>query len=185
VAVAAAALVLAACAKDDPAASGEPLCAGEPGVGLRVEGRAEPLEVCVSDQAVDALLTSQQRYDVSAQMNADEGIYQLRMVFARRPDFPVSLRLVNSIAETTDPDAAYVYYKELPDGGTSIESGLVLGGKFRLSFSDEKVAAGTMENISFEMNSAINGDPAGERKIVEGFFSISIEQPAASTLVVR
>jgi hypothetical protein len=153
-------------------------------VGIRVEGRAEPLDVCVSDQAVDALLTSTGRYDVSAQMNTDDGIYQLHMVFPKRPDFPVSLRLVSSITEVDD-DAAYVRYEELPDGGTPIESGTILGGKFRLSFGDDKVAAGTMENIAMDMQSVLNGDPAGERKIVEGFFSISIEQPAASAFVVR
>jgi hypothetical protein len=184
--IAAAAVALAACSKDDPTDAGEPLCGGETGVGLRVEGRAEPLEVCVNDRAVEALLTSQDRYDVSAQMNTDDGIYQLRMVFARRPDFPVSLRLVSSINEVTgDPGAVYVYYEELPDGGTPIESGLVLGGKFRLSFSDDKVAAGTLQNISFEMNDVVDGDPAGQRKIVEGFFSISIEQPSASEFVAR
>jgi hypothetical protein len=184
-ALAAACLLLASCG-DDPVETEEPLCAGEAGVGIRVEGRAQPLDVCVSDAAVDALLTSSQRYDVSARMTTDDGVYQLSMVFTRRSDFPVSLRVVDSITEVTnDPGAAYVYYKEVPDGGTPIESGSVLGGKFRLSFCDDKVAAGTMENITFEMSSVLNGDPAGQRKIVEGFFSISVEPPVASEVVVR
>jgi len=184
--VAVACLALAACAKDDPAGTGEPLCGGEPGVGVRIEGRADPLDVCVSDAAADVLLTASSRYDVSAQMVTDDGVYQLRMVFAQRSDFPVTLRVVNSITEaTSDPDAAYVYYEELPDGGTPIESSTIVGGRFRLTFSDDQVAAGTMENITFEMSDLLNGDPAGQRKIVEGFFSLSVEPPVAGVMSSR
>lgn len=185
-ALAAGACALPACSDDDPTASGEPLCGGDTGVGLRVEGRAEPLEVCVSDQAVDALLTAEDRYDVAATMITGDGNYQLRLVFAKRGDFPVTLRVTNSITEVIyDEGAAYVYYEELPDGQTPIETDVILGGRFRLTYSDDTSTTGTLENITMEMRSMLNGDPAGQRKITEGYFSVTMEQPAASVADVR
>jgi len=175
------------CSKDDPAQAGDPLCPGEAGVGLRVEGRAEPLDVCIGDNSVDALLTSSSHYDVSAQVTVDDGTaFQLRMVFTHRPDAPVTLRLVNSITEATnDPDAVYVYYEEFPDGGTPIETNVLLSGKFRLTFNDDTVAAGTMENIGMDMANVLTGAPAGTRNIAEGFFSVSVGPSAAADVSAR
>jgi hypothetical protein len=174
-----AALIALGCSKDNPVGNKNALCPGQSGVGLRIEGRAEPLDVCVDDSAVDALLTSSSHYDVSAQLTLEDGsTVQLHMLFSQRADAPVTLRLVNSIAEaTSDPGAAYVYYEELPSGGTPIQSSAVTGGKFRLTFDDNKVAAGTMENIHMDMTNVQNGDPAGERQIAEGFFSVSVTPP--------
>jgi hypothetical protein len=174
-------LLLAGCGDDGGPVDGDPLCAGESGVGIRVEGRAQPVDVCVSDNAVDALLTSSQHYDVTAQLTLDDdSTVQLRMVFTRRSDAPVTLRLVSSITEaTSDAGAVYVHYEEIPDGGTPIQSTVITGGTFRLSFNDDTVTAGTMENIRLGMNDVQTGDPAGERKIVEGFFSVSVQAPAA------
>jgi len=39
---------------------------------------------------------------------------------------------------------------------------------------------GTLENITMDMYNILNGDPAGTRKIVEGFFSVSVEGPPAT-----
>lgn len=174
------AAALAACSKDSPDEA-HALCDGDFGVGMRVEGRAAPLEVCVSDADVSALLTALSRYDVSAQMQTDDGIFQVRMVFAQRSDFPVSLRIVDSIAEvSSDPGTAFVYYEEIPEGGKPIESAAVSGGTFRLSFSDDKIAAGFFENVDMSMKEVLTGDPAGSRRLVRGEFSISVEAPAAS-----
>jgi len=179
------ALCLVGCSKNDPISDQTPLCAGESGVGLRVEGRAQPIDVCVSDTAVDALLTSSDHYDVGAQLALDDGsIVQLRMVFTRRADAPVTLRLVNSITEaTSDPGAAYVSYEEAPSGGTPIQSSLITGGTFRVTFNDNKVAVGTLENIGMDMTNVQNGNPAGARKIAEGFFSVSVTAPVAAPSV--
>jgi hypothetical protein len=179
-------LFLFGCGEDDPAVP-DALCGGENGVGIRVEGRSQPVDVCVSDTAVDALLTSSEHYDVTAQVTLDDdSMVQLRMVFTQRPDAPVTLRLVNSITEaTTDPGAVYVFYQEIPGGGNPIQSTLITGGTFRLSFNDDDVAVGTMENIQLDMNNVQSGDPAGERQIVEGFFSVSVGAAAASTVSTR
>lgn len=174
-------LLLYGCSDDDPVEN-QPLCGGESGVGMRVEGRAEPVDVCVSDSAVDALLTSNDRYNVTAQVTLDDdSTVQLSMVFTRRPVVPVTLRLVNSITEaTSDPTTAYVSYEEIPGSGTPIQSTLITGGRFRLTFNDDKVAVGTMENIAFDMSNVQTGDPAGDRNIVEGFFSVTITPPAVT-----
>jgi hypothetical protein len=165
---------------DDPPAGGDALCGGDFGVGLRVEGNAQPLEVCVSDADVSALLTSLARYDVAAQMTTDDGVYQLRMVFAQHADFPLSLRVVNTIAEAiSDAGAVWVYYEEIPQGAQPIESAAVTGGTFRLSYSDDKIAVGYFDNVDLTMEEVLTGDPAGKRRIVRGEFSISVEGTAA------
>jgi len=171
---------------DDPPTEADALCGGDFGVGLRVEGPAQPLEVCVSDADVSALLTSLSRYDVAAQMQTDDGIYQLRMVFAQHSDFPLSLRVVNSIAEaTSDPGAVWVYYEEIPQGGQPIESTAVTGGTFRLSYSDDKIAVGYFDNVDLAMEEVLTGDPAGKRRIVRGEFSISVEGAPATSDVLE
>jgi hypothetical protein len=177
------ALCLLGCSKSDPVSDQHPLCAGESGVGIRVEGRSQPIDVCVADTDVDALLTSSNHYDISASLPLDDGtIVQLRMVFTHRADAPVSLRLVNSITEaTSDPSTVYVFYEEAPSGGTPIQSSLITGGTFRVTFNDNQVAAGTMENIHLDMTDVQTGDPAGERRIVEGFFSVSVSPPVAAS----
>lgn len=175
-------LLITGCSEDDPVDS-KNLCAGESGVGLRVEGRAEPLDVCVSDTAVDALLTSENHYDVSAQLNLDDGsLVQVHIVFTKNPTVPVSLRLVSTSSEAqNDPTTAYVFYQEAPGGGTPIQSTLITGGSFRVTFNDDQVAVGTMENVAMDMTNVLTGDPAGERRISEGFFSVSVTPPAAAT----
>jgi len=174
------ALLLPACSDNNPAGADDALCPGESGVGLRVEGRSQPIDVCVSDNSVDALLTSSAHYDVTAQLTLDDdSVVQLHMVFTQRPDAPVTLRLVNSVTEaTSDPGAVYVSYAETPNGGNTIESTAITGGSFRLAFNDDAVATGTMTNVALDMNDVQTGDPAGGRKIVEGFFSVSVTQPA-------
>jgi hypothetical protein len=173
------AVFLAGCSKDDPTTA-KNLCP-DAGVGLRVEGRAQSVDICVADAAVDALLTSSNHYDVTAQLTLDDGtLVQLHMVFTQRSDAPVTLRLVNTSTEaTSDPTTAFVYYEEAPSGGTPIQSTLITGGSFRLTFNDNKVAVGTLTNIEFDMTNVQTGDPAGQRRITEGFFSVTVTPPAA------
>jgi hypothetical protein len=141
------------------------------------------MDVCVADTDVDALLTSSSHYDLTAQLPLDDGtLVQLRMLFTQRDDVPVNLRLVNSITEaTSDPSAAYVFYEEAPAGGTPIQSTLITGGTFRVTFNDAKVAVGTLTNIEFDMTNVQTGDPAGQRRITEGFFSVTITPPAITS----
>jgi hypothetical protein len=175
---------LASCGDDEALVDpSERLCGGETGVGVLVEGRANALELCVDDSDVSVVLTALNRYDVAAQFANADGVFQVRMVFAVR-SFPANLRLVSSIGEATnDPNAAWLYYQEIPDGGDPIESTVVTGGTFRLTFVDEDVAAGVFSDVVFEMNDIATGDPAGTRQFAEGIFSISTDVPAATALL--
>ena len=157
------------------------LCGGETGLGVLVEGRAEPFEFCVDDDNVGAVLTAENRYDVGAQVSTDDGDFVVRMVFAVR-QFPATLRVVDTLAEaTSDLDAVWLYYEEVPAGGDPIESFEANGGTFALGFVDEEVASGTFKNVTFSMRDFTTGDPAGERKFTDGIFSISVKVPTATT----
>ena len=156
------------------------LCGGETGLGVLIEGRAEPFEFCVDDDNVGAVLTAENRYDVGAQVSNDAGDFVVRMVFAVR-QFPANLRIVDTLAEaTTDIDAVWLYYEEVPPGGDPIESFAANGGTFALGFVDEEVASGTFKNVTFSMRDFATGDPVGERQFADGIFSISIKVPAAT-----
>jgi len=169
---------LAAC-EEDPVDEGGALCGGDIGVGMRVEGRADPLEVCVSDADVSALVTAGERYDIAANMHTDDGVFQVRMVFQKRDDFPVTLRIVDTLSEAiSDPGAVWLHYEEAPVGSEPIASAASEGGRFRLSSSNLQAASGFFENVTMTMEEIIGGAAAGERLIVRGEFSVSAENPA-------
>ncbi len=170
-----------ACEGNDPVEPDDRLCTVDTGLGAEIVGRSSPVAFCLDDDDVSVVLTTSNRYDVSGQMSTASGVFQIRMVFALRADFPVSLTPVSTVAEATaDPDNVWIYYEEAPDGGDPIESLAVTAGTFRLTFSDENVLTGTMKGISFNMGDVSNSDPAGTRTISEGFFSLSVKSPAVA-----
>jgi hypothetical protein len=169
------------CSDNNPTDPNDRLCGGEAGLGVRVEGRSQPLALCLDDGDVSVLLTSLNRYDIAAQVDTPRGSYQIRMVFALRSDFPVALVPAASLGEATaDPGKVWLYYEEIPNGGDAIESIEVTGGSFRLTFSDEHVLAGLIEGISLTMHDVSTGDVAGTRQLADGFFSLSVKSPAAA-----
>ena len=176
--------LLASCSgSSNPVDPNDRLCGGEAGLGARIEGRSQPLAFCVDDGDVSVLLTASDRYDIAAQLNTPRGVFQIRMVFALRSDFPVSLVPVATIAEATaDPGKVWIYYVEIPNSGNAIESLETSGGSFRLTFSDENVLAGTLENIALTMHDVSSGDTVGTRKLAEGFFSLSVKSPTAAAI---
>ena len=174
-------LLAVACGKNgDPVDPNTRLCGGETGVGLLIEGRADPVEFCVDDPDVSVVLTSQNRYDVRAEVSTPDGTFVMRMVFAVR-SFPATLRVTESLSETTaDPGVVWIYYEELPAGGTPIESYAVDGGTFTLSYVDADVASGVLKNVGFDMRDFASGDPVGQRVFTDGMFSISTKEPTAA-----
>lgn len=174
-------LLASACSDgDNPTDPDDRLCDGETGIGLLIEGRADPFEFCINDPDVSVVLTSQNRYDVAAQVSSPDGVFVVRMVFAVR-SFPATLRITEDLADASgDPGAVWLYYEEIPAGGDPIESYAIDGGSFTLSFVDEDVAAGFMSNVRFQMRDLATGDPAGQRKFAEGIFSISTKEPTAT-----
>jgi hypothetical protein len=180
-------LVVAACGDEgDPVDPNQRLCNGETGLGLLIEGRADPVEFCVDDEDVSAFVTIVDRYDVAAQITAPEGDFVVHMVFAVR-SFPATLHITPSLSEAiADPAAVFLYYQEIPDGGgPPIESFAIDKGTFTLSFVDADVATGTLSGVVFDMRNVTTGDPAGQREFSEGMFSISSKDPTAATVTVR
>jgi len=175
-------LLTPACGDDgDPVDPDERLCNGETGIGLLIEGRADPVEFCVDDADVSVVLTAGNRYDVAAQMSSSEGDFLVRMVFAVQT-FPAALRVTAILSEAVaDPGAVWIYYEEIPNGGDPIESFAIDGGSFTLSFVDEDVATGVLSNVTFDMRDVASSDPAGQRVFSEGMFSISTKEPTAVT----
>ncbi len=174
------AFVLPACSDDDNGVDPDDrLCGGETGIGLLIEGASSPVEFCVDDDRVSAVLTSQDRYDVGAQFSTSEGDFIVHMVFAVQP-FPATLHVTEFPSEAeADPSAVWIYYQEVSAGAGTIESYEIDGGSFTLSFVDEDVAAGTLHNVVFRMRDFSSQDPAGTRIFADGTFSISIKDPAA------
>jgi hypothetical protein len=186
-AAAAVLLVVTACGDEgDPLDPSERLCNGETGLGLLIEGRADPVEFCVDDEDVSAFVTNIDRYDVAAQVSTPDGDLVVHMVFAVR-SFPATLHITPLLSEAiADPAAVYLYYQEIPDGGgPPIESFAIAKGTFTLAFVDADVATGTMSGVVFEMRNITTGDPAGQREFSEGMFSISSKDPTAATVTAR
>ena len=170
---------------DDGVQPTDRLCNGEAGLGARIEGRSSPVDLCLNDADVSVLLTSANRYDIAGQARLPGVTLQIRMVFALRADAPVSLSPVSTLDQAiADADAVWIRYVEIPDRGDAIESSAVAGGSFRLTFSDDKILAGTLENITFTMRNVTSGDEVGTRRVSEGFFSLSVKNPVTSPLAV-
>lgn len=171
--------------KDSPTEATDNLCPGQDGVGVRVTGRAKRVDICVLDDvvvgSVDSgvwtVFTTQGRYDVSARMVASDGTtFEIQMLFPHKTDLPKKLNLTGNQAQAIDdPDGAWIYYREIPDGGDAVESVSVSGGTFTLSFSDQSVTTGTFADIGLALENTGTGEPAGSRTITEGFFSISTD----------
>ena len=163
--------------KEDPAKPEDRLCGGETGVGLRVKGRASPLDVCVADPDVDMGITTinlDEYYDLTARMVSGGDIFEIQLLFPKRPDFPVDLAPTGALA-ALDTDSAWIYYQEIPQSGEAIESELVTAGAFHLGFAASDVATATLTGISLTMVRKSDGQPAGTRLIEEGFLSVSVK----------
>jgi len=177
IALAALALFAACGEKEDPVKPVDRLCGGETGVGLRVKGRASPLDVCVADPDVDMSITTinlEEYYDLTARMVSGGDIFEIQLLFPKRADFPVGLTPIGTLA-ALDTDSAWIYYQEIPQSGEAIESDLVTAGAFHLGFAASDVATATLDGISLTMVRKSDGQPAGTRLIEEGFLSVSVK----------
>lgn len=151
------------------------LCGGETGLALNVLGRSAPVEVCVADKDVDARFSSLNEYSVQGHMVAGNDIYDVTMLFRHHDNFPVDLFATGDLATyESDPSAVWIYYEEVPNGGEAIESTVVTGGTFTLSFSGGDIAVGTLAGVKLTMRNRTDMGPAGTREFSEGFFSLSV-----------
>jgi hypothetical protein len=177
-----------ACSEKSPVdnkASGP--CPGESGFGARLAGQAgqavagDQVDICVPDDSVRTVFNSLGRYDVTARMTGDDGtIYEFQMVFPHRSSAR-ALNLTGNFAEAlADPDGAWFYYRDTPDGDSGVESIAVIAGTFHLGYSDTKVVAGMFSHVELEVETVNSDRGAGTRTIVEGFFSILTDEIQSS-----
>lgn len=171
------ALGLAGCSDDSPEQGiAEGPCPGEAGFGARVSVDDGPIDVCVPDDEVWTVLTSDGWYDVTVDMIAGDGtVYSFHLAFPNH-DTSRALNVTGDLAEArADPNGAWFYYREDPEGSSGIESAGVVSGSFRLGFSDGTVVAGRFEQLELEMQTVVTRDAAGTRMVLEGFFSILVD----------
>lgn len=173
--VAAAALLVLACGeKEAPVEPSARVCgAAESGVGLRVKGRASPIDVCVSDDAAAVSITVDNYYSVTARMVSGGDIFEVQLLFPKRDDFPTALAVTGDLS-ALDSESAWIYYQEIPESGDAIESELVTEGGFNLGFAGEDVVTATLRDVALNMRRQSDGEAAGTRLIEEGFLSVSV-----------
>jgi hypothetical protein len=160
--------------KEGPVDPSKRLCGGASDVGLLVQGGAGPEELCASSDSVSAILTTGPTYDVIVTFASAGTRYRLQMVMRQRNDWPVKLTVTSDPAEvSTNPDAVWIYYEEMPAGGPALESYVASGGSFTLSFSDADVAAGTLSGVSLILRQTDTSTDAGTRLVAEGFFTFA------------
>jgi len=179
--LASAALVLLgpACGKDNPSDPAAALCGGNSGFGARVIGRADPVDVCVSDDKATTLLTVDDNYSVHAVMTAGGVTFDFELLFHHRDDAPVVMTLHDDLgAALADEFGVYIHYQETPTQGEALESYQVTGGTFTLGFTtgDRSVVTATMSNVTLRMRTTgSNPEDRGTRSIEKGFLSLSID----------
>jgi hypothetical protein len=183
VAIACLAIAPLACSDDSPSGLDDSLCAGKSGLGARITGGSETVDMCVPDDLVQGnvemgvrtIFTSAERYLVTARATIDNTTFEIQLSFRHTPDVPATLNLTGNLAQAeNDPDGVWLYYQEIPDGGAALES-VNVTGVFQVSFSDRLITVGTLSGIVVELQKVSDQSDAGERSIPQGFFSISVD----------
>lgn len=169
-------VLLVACGTNEAPVNPETvLCRGEADVALLVTGGAQPTDICLDTEDVLATIGGD-IYDITISMEQNNVTYELRMIFPHRDDFPTVLNVTGDLgAAQADPKGAWLFYREIPTGGTGIESTVASGGTFGLGFSGRDVVTGQLEKITFDMRDASTMESAGTREISEGLFSLIVE----------
>jgi hypothetical protein len=176
----AAALVLAlgACGDDDnPVNPADRVCGAESGFGARMQGTANPVDVCVSNDKASVVFTAENRYLITAIMSKGDVIYQFDFEVPHRDDTPVVLTLYSDRGvAAVDPSGVWLRYQEAPDGETAVESFEITGGTFTLSFSATDVMTATFSDVTMRIQTQ-EGTPQdrGTRGIEKGFMSLSVD----------
>jgi hypothetical protein len=168
-------LLAAACGEKEAPVDPEARVCGraEAGVGLRVEGRASPVDVCVADDEAAVSITAENYYSITARMVSGGDIFEVQLLFPKRADFPVTLDVTGTLS-ALDVESAWIYYQEIPQSGDAIESELATAGTFVLGFAADDVVTATLTDISLTMIRQSDGEAAGTRLIEEGFLSVSV-----------
>ena len=142
------------------------------GVGARVSGGADAVDVCVSNDATDASVVGSgpARYDVDATWIDGDVTIQIQMSFYVHDFFPVILNVTPS-PNLVNADDVYFSYRETKAGVYNYASSNVVG-IFTLAVSDGTIAAASFDGLEITLQDGTGAD-AGMRRIEEGFVNVT------------
>lgn len=169
---------LAGCGDDSDGVNPEDqLCRGEAGFGARIAGGAEPVEMCVPDQATFAYYIpiggGQARYEIAANFTTGGVTIEILVHFYVQPTYPMTLTLTANAAQAdSDPGSVWFYYQETKEGGYDYV-GVSVTGVFTVTFNDDSIAVAYFSGLEIVLEDNSTGDPAGVRTISEGFVNVS------------
>jgi hypothetical protein len=171
-------LVVPSCGdQDDPVNPEDRLCGGESGFAALVKGRANPVEVCTSnDDAIMTFSGATGNYSIQATMQMGDILFQFNLEVPHHDQTPQILTLTHDAAAASgDRFAVWIYYQELPNSGEDLESYEVSGGSLTLSYSDTSVLTATFEDITLKMRTiSTPHEDRGTRVVERGFMSLSV-----------
>jgi hypothetical protein len=170
-----AAVILGGCSKDAAITDPNKLCAYGAGVGARISGAPNPVELCVPNDETTATYTDppDDRYDLTATGVIDTIEVTIEISFRLQNNQILNLRITSDRADAfADPSVAWFSYREVKPGVYDYSTRSV-SGDFRLTVSDSHVATGTFTNLTIELEETTSGIAAGTRMISEGFFSVT------------
>ncbi len=166
--------VLGGCS-DDEITDPNKLCAFGAGVAARISGTPQPLDLCVPNDETTVTYADPpaDRYRLTAVGVSDSVEFTIEISFRLQNNQGHNLRITSDATDAfTDPGAAWFYYREMKPGAYDYSTSSV-SGDFKLTISDQNVAAGTFSNLAIELEHTTSGIAAGSRMITEGFFSVT------------
>ncbi|MDH3216070.1 MAG: hypothetical protein OEN01_07235 [Candidatus Krumholzibacteria bacterium] len=169
------ATLFAGCGDDRSQVDPDKLCRSGAGVGARIRGTPEPLDMCVSNNQTQTSFAPAPtyRYDVAATTVSDSVEITIGISFQVHAMQPQQLNITSDISEAfSDPDGAWFFYREVKTGMYDYATTNVTG-VFTLAISDQNVAAGTFTELRIDLEDVSDGTPAGSRIISEGFFNVT------------
>ena len=175
------AVLLPSCGEESANAPENNLCPGATGMGVRITGRAVPVDMCVPDDrvqgnvetGVQAIYTVENRYHITAHFTQGDTEFELRLIFGHQQGLPT--RVTSNFADAEqNSDAAWLYYKEIPGAGDTIES-VSVSGTINVSFCDDQITVGSLAGVNIGMEKVSDQTAAGQRAIPTGFFSLSVD----------
>jgi hypothetical protein len=171
---------LSGCGNDSKGVNPEDrLCRNEHGFAARITGLAQPLDMCVSDQATIAeyvpVGTDEVKYEITAVFISGDLTIEVLVSFFAQPTNPTSLTLTaNPSQANSDPGAVWFYYHETKDGVYDYIPSTATG-TFLLTFNGPTVATATFSGVEIQLEDASSGNPAGTRMISEGYLSVTVD----------
>ena len=148
------------------------LCRTGAGLGARISGTPNPVDMCVPNDQATTLFGDvvPDRYELHATFTVDSITIEIDVSFQSRSDLPRVLVLTTD-SNLPGPDDVWFFYRETKPGVYDYTSASVAGG-FTLTFSDPTVAVATFSSLQIDLEDA-GGTPTGTRVISEGFISVT------------